>query len=461
MHQLNPVLNKNKWDSEDCRKLFALHRKFKNRWKNIAENFEGRTDNSIKNQFFSVVRKALRKACKVLGNVSNTGTINKIKPKVLSNYLSMEYEVSLSGKEQSHVKISLNDFVQKFAFTKYNELAKNLTDDDLVIIEKCLEFLNKLNDGYVKKKMTRIRYDKINESENPLNTSNKNISGCKGDCSTNQEFSSQLRRNTFDTYKEEVDSRFFYKNEEEINRGFQGVLLELDKFKETKGRSNEELVSFFRQLGNYCYGIVNTLENTDKNQCNHYILENLANISKNAHFLIEADLKTNIEDHDPTKDPNPLINICSGNSTPKVSEKCENSFKNEKLNDNPLQPLIKTPDLTSITQTINPLETPKIPSDSIKKPELSINSHGFTSILNSKPELYTKNPLFSNIISQSNAKEDSGHELKKRALSVFRVNKETDRGSYFDIDNYSALSVSSRLLIKKRHESFGQVHKQM
>lgn len=66
MHQLNPDLKKDKWSMNDNKHLFNLFQKIGCKWKEIAEHFKGRTDNSIKNQFFSLIRKSLRTARKLL-----------------------------------------------------------------------------------------------------------------------------------------------------------------------------------------------------------------------------------------------------------------------------------------------------------------------------------------------------------------------------------------------------------
>ena len=66
IHQLHPSLSKSKWTDEESRKLFKLHRKHGSHWKNISFEFPGRTDNFLKNQFFSLIRRALRRVCKYL-----------------------------------------------------------------------------------------------------------------------------------------------------------------------------------------------------------------------------------------------------------------------------------------------------------------------------------------------------------------------------------------------------------
>ena len=59
-----------------------------NKWKSIAQHLKGRTDNDIKNKFYSSMRKKLRKINKVLGVKHSTSQVREIKPKVLSNIMS-------------------------------------------------------------------------------------------------------------------------------------------------------------------------------------------------------------------------------------------------------------------------------------------------------------------------------------------------------------------------------------
>jgi hypothetical protein len=43
-----------------------------------------RTDNSIKNHFYSTIRRSLRRICKLLGNKNSTSQLRSIKPSILS-----------------------------------------------------------------------------------------------------------------------------------------------------------------------------------------------------------------------------------------------------------------------------------------------------------------------------------------------------------------------------------------
>ena len=56
--------------------IFKAHRKYGNKWADISKYLVGRTDNSIKNHFYSTLRKSLRRINKYLGDKnSNTSLI--------------------------------------------------------------------------------------------------------------------------------------------------------------------------------------------------------------------------------------------------------------------------------------------------------------------------------------------------------------------------------------------------
>ena len=49
VHHLDPNIKKIVWTQDSNQKLFSLHKKIGNHWKDISEFFEGRTDKAIKN----------------------------------------------------------------------------------------------------------------------------------------------------------------------------------------------------------------------------------------------------------------------------------------------------------------------------------------------------------------------------------------------------------------------------
>ena len=64
--------------------MFDAHQRYGNKWTEIAKLFHGRTDNDIKNHFYSMLRRSLRRVNKILGMRNSTKKIRLIKPSVLS-----------------------------------------------------------------------------------------------------------------------------------------------------------------------------------------------------------------------------------------------------------------------------------------------------------------------------------------------------------------------------------------
>lgn len=65
-NKLDSNLSKKKWTEDDGKKLFFLHKSLGPKWKVIIKDFPGRTDNFLKNKFFSLIRRSLRRIVKFL-----------------------------------------------------------------------------------------------------------------------------------------------------------------------------------------------------------------------------------------------------------------------------------------------------------------------------------------------------------------------------------------------------------
>jgi hypothetical protein len=123
IQQLNPFLSKEKWTAEENQRLLEVYSQKGNHWKEISTFFKGRTDNATKNQFFSLIRKGLRKACKRIGRTSNTLTINNMKPKVLSEFFNLTIPIpgSEGGGGTPTRTLQIGPFIERMAFSKKSE----------------------------------------------------------------------------------------------------------------------------------------------------------------------------------------------------------------------------------------------------------------------------------------------------------------------------------------------------
>lgn len=60
-NHLDSCIDKKPWTQEEDDLIFELHKEFGKSWSKIAESIPGRTDNSVKNRFYSTLRRNLRK----------------------------------------------------------------------------------------------------------------------------------------------------------------------------------------------------------------------------------------------------------------------------------------------------------------------------------------------------------------------------------------------------------------
>ena len=79
-NSLNPDLIKGKWTSEEDLLIMIFYKKYGGSWKKIIPIFEKRTENSIKNRFFSQLRKLANKSFQTKKRENGLEELKKLLP---------------------------------------------------------------------------------------------------------------------------------------------------------------------------------------------------------------------------------------------------------------------------------------------------------------------------------------------------------------------------------------------
>jgi hypothetical protein len=117
VNSLCPNINKGVWSEKEENILFSTQLKIGNKWSELAKLLPGRSENDIKNHFYSKLRKYIRKICKELhkskfleskGINSSLYSANKVYSLIQIENIPL---VSLSKK--SIINVIQKDFLNK------------------------------------------------------------------------------------------------------------------------------------------------------------------------------------------------------------------------------------------------------------------------------------------------------------------------------------------------------------
>ena len=198
-NHLDPNLKREEWNEKDQQKLLELYPTLKNKWLLIAEHFTGRTDNCIKNKFFSLIRKALRNSLKLRSRkerTCSTALINSIKPKVLGDLVGKIIPIKVDNKSDSLEHYNMTDFINKYAFNSFKEMYKVVDEKEIERIEQVWNYIENFNFNYqIKKKdktvskRKRIRKRKEKKTDERVKQIDKfcfNLSKCMNEISSGE-----------------------------------------------------------------------------------------------------------------------------------------------------------------------------------------------------------------------------------------------------------------------------------
>lgn len=106
-NHLSAGITKQPWSLEEELTLFDMHEKIGNKWAEVAKNIPGRTDNSIKNHFYSTIRKYYRKL------YGQEGTVDDLKlnlKQITENILeSLQFERQNLNNDEQMTSDTLDD----------------------------------------------------------------------------------------------------------------------------------------------------------------------------------------------------------------------------------------------------------------------------------------------------------------------------------------------------------------
>ena len=276
-NHLDPIVNKDNWTEEEENILFSKHLEYGNKWSDISKYLPGRTDNSIKNHFYSKLRKFIRKILKQINkeNLLKNNGIDYYK------YNSDKVYKLLKKYKITYKNVTKDTILELIIATEKNQKGKifGLNDENKVINNNNVSVGNN-------NKSNLMTNNKINLDNNLIKNSNEKMS---------RNNSGNKLNKSIITKKSKIKSRL--KSSENINGNNEALLKKEKKifqssivteFKPVKDDLNENNNKGYeanhmnaevaKSVGKYKKKIKNLQIVTDKNFSNN---ENIINENNN------------------------------------------------------------------------------------------------------------------------------------------------------------------------------------
>lgn len=134
---MNPAISKDCWTEKEKIKILELHQIYGNRWSKIAQHLEGRTDNAVKNFFYSNLRKKMRKFAR--NKAANRR--RKYREKVKAENEASKQKEKIRASDESNPIISLENDASEILYSLSEPAVKKEEQ-----IEEKMEIKNTINE---------------------------------------------------------------------------------------------------------------------------------------------------------------------------------------------------------------------------------------------------------------------------------------------------------------------------
>ena len=275
---LNPKVKKGDWSAEEDYKIFFLYKKLGSKWAHIANYFQGRSENSVKNRFYSTLRRYVTEQKKSEGVkrkkhsdpielLKETLSPNVLKPSAVAKDDLMKYfEISFCEAKQKF--LLEQKFSEKELRLYESQIEKKIESENLVMNDN-ISVINNNSVNYNNDKIDTKSQSSFNDNNTLLKSNLNNINFKISDGFNSSSHSETLKLDANDSNLNIENAQNLYKS------------MDIYSLEKNISEMCDENNLFFQdpQLGNFDNYIDNMMEGIFKNMNDTSNFDNMVKFS--------------------------------------------------------------------------------------------------------------------------------------------------------------------------------------